>query len=158
METKMLYYKIFEKKVEPVDYVNWAIKMLENSDTSTSLNILSSLSETLNIFEVEDYFYRAVRELGMEEPSQVECSKYYFWYLLKQIIDNESNAINYAYEIYQVVREEFVSEELNVWYEISEMIGDYRYGDNVEGITRESLITTIVKEAKKQLKCNFLLN
>lgn len=158
METKMLYYKIFEKKVEPVDYVNWAIKMLENSDTSTSLNILSSLSETLNIFEVEDYFHRAVRELGMEEPSHDECCKYYFWYLLKQIIDNESNAINYAYEIYQVVREEFVSEELNVWYEISEMIDDYRYGDNVEGITRKSLIKSIVKEAEKQLNCNFLLN
>jgi hypothetical protein len=90
----------------------------------------------------------------MEEPSQVECSKYYFWYLLKQIIDNESNAINYAYEIYQVVREEFVSEELNVWYEISEMIDDYQYGDNVEEITRESLITNIIKEAKKQLNCN----
>ena len=158
METKMLYYKIFEKKVEPVDYVNWAIKMLENSDTSASLNILSSLSETLNIFEVEDYFHRAMRELGMEEPSQDECSKYYFWYLLKQIIDNESNAINYAYEIYQIVSEEFVSEELNVWYEISEMIGDYRYGDNVEGITRESLIKTIVKEVEKQLNCNFLLS
>ncbi|QEY20654.1 hypothetical protein D0S48_08040 [Psychrobacillus sp. AK 1817] len=158
METKMLYYKIFEKKVEPVDYVNWSTQMSENSDTSTSLNILSSLRETLNIFEVEDYFHRAVRELSMEEPTQDECSKYYFWYLLKQIIDNESIAINYAYEIYQVVREEFVSEELNVWYEISEMIDDYRYGDNVEGITRESLITTIVKEAEKQLNCNFLLN
>ncbi|KAA0955437.1 hypothetical protein FQ087_12735 [Sporosarcina sp. ANT_H38] len=158
METKMLYYKIFKKKVEPVDYVNWAIKMLESSDTSASLNILSSLSETLNTFEVEDYFHRAVRELGIEEPSQDKCSKYYFWYLLKQIIDNESNAINYAYEIYQVVREEFVSEELNVWYEISEMIDDYRYGDNIEGITIESLISTIVKEAKKQLNCNFFLN
>ncbi|MFC6039531.1 hypothetical protein ACFPYN_08850 [Paenisporosarcina macmurdoensis] len=158
METKMLYYKIFEKKVEPVDYVNWAIKMLENSDTSTSLSILSSLSEPLNIFEVENYFNRAVRELGMEEPSQDDCSKYYFWYLVKQITDNESNAINYAYEIYQVVREEFVSEELNVWYEISVMIDDYQYGDNVEGITREALITLIVKEAKKQLKCNILLN
>lgn len=158
METKMLYYKIFEKKVEPVDYINWAIKMIENSDTSTSLNILSSLSEPLNIFEVEDYFNRAVRELGVEEPSQDDCSKYYFWYLVKQITDNESNAINYAYEIYQVVREEFVSEELNVWYEISAMIDDYQYGDNVEGITREALITSIVKEAKKQLKCNFLLN
>lgn len=158
METKMLYYKIFEKKVEPVDYVNWAIKMLENSDTSTSLNILSSLSENLNIFEVEGYFHRAVRELGIEESSQDECSKYYFCYLLKQIIDNESNAINYAYEIYQVVREEFVNEELNIWYEISEMIDDYRYGDNVEGITRESLITTIVKVAKKKLNCNFFFN
>ncbi len=158
METNMLYYKIFQKKVEPVDYVNWAIKMLENSDTSTSLNILSTLSETLNIFEVEDYFQRAVRELDVEEPPQDECTKYYFWYLLKQIIDNESYAINYAYEIYQVVPEEYVSENLNVWYEISEMIDDYRYGDNIEEITREYLITTIVKQAKKQLNSNFLLN
>lgn len=158
METKILYYKIFEKKVEPIDYVNWAYKMLGNGISSTSLNILSSLSEPLSIFEVEEYFYRAVREIDIQEPSHEDCAKYFIWNLLKQIIDDEYKAVDYAYEIYEVVREHFINDELNVWYEISEMIDDYRYGDNVVNITRKFLIASIVNEAKKQLKLNFLLN
>ncbi|MGY3190165.1 hypothetical protein [Lysinibacillus sp. RS5] len=158
METKILYYKIFEKKVEPIDYVNWACEMLANGISSTSLNILSSLREPLNIFEVEDYFYRAVKEIDIQEPSHEYCAKYFIRYLLKQIIDDEYKAIDNAYEIYKVIREHFINDEWNVWYEISEMIDDYQFGDNVMNITGKSLISSIVNEANKQLKLNFLLN
>ncbi|NYF26144.1 hypothetical protein [Sporosarcina sp. JAI121] len=158
MDTKILYYKIFERNVEPVDYVNWAFKMLKNEISTTSLSILSSLSKPHNIFEVEDYFHRVVEELSMQEPSHEECAKYYIRNLLRQIIHDETNAINFAYEIYVVVREHFINNKLEIWYEISEMIDDFRYGDNIGNITKDSLITTIVQEAKVQLKSNFLLS
>ena len=158
MDTNILYYKIFEKNVEPVDYVNWANKMLKNEISTTSLCILSSLRKPLNIFEVEDYFRRVVEELSMQEPSHEKCAKYYIRNLLRQIIHDETNAINLAYEIYAVVREHFISDELEIWYEISEMIDDFWYGDNIGNITKDSLMTTIVQEAKVQLKSNFLLS
>ena len=158
MDTKILYYKIFERNVEPVDYVNWAIELLSHEFQSTSLYILSSLSKPLNIFEAEDYFHRIVEELGIQEPSHEECAKYYIRNLLRQIINDETNAINLAYEIYEVVREHFINDELEIWYEISEMIDDFRYGDNIGNITEDSLITTIVQEAKVQLKSNFFSN
>jgi hypothetical protein len=38
------------------------------------------------------------------------------------------------------------------WLEISDMIDDYRYGDNYFNITDEIIHTTIMKEAKSQLE------
>jgi len=158
MHTKILYYKKFKGKELPVDYVNWAYSMLENGISTPSLNILASLREPLNIFEIEDYFKRALVELSMAEPSYEECAKYYIRHLLRRVIDDKNNAINFAYEIYEVVREHFINEELEIWYEISDMIDDFRYGDNMRKITQDFLITTIVQESKKQLSNRFLLN
>ena len=158
MHTKILYYKKFKGNEIPVDYVNWAYSMLERGISTTSLNILASLSEPLNIFEIEDYFKRALGELNMVEPSIEECAKYYIRHLLRQIINDKNNAINLAYEIYEVVREHFINEELEIWYEISEMIDDFRYGDNIRKITQDYLITSIVQESNKQLNNKFLLD
>ena len=132
--------------------------MLENEVSTTSLNILASLREPLNIFEVEDYFNRALDELDIEEPLYEECAKCYIRYLLIQIVDDNNKAMNLAYEIYEVIREHFTNEELDKWFEISEMIDDYRYGDNIKNLTKDFIITIIVALAKKQLSNKFLLN
>jgi hypothetical protein len=50
MDTKILYYKKFEGSVKSIDYVNWAIHMLEKDFSTQSLNILSSFSEPLYFF------------------------------------------------------------------------------------------------------------
>ncbi|WP_458354237.1 hypothetical protein [Peribacillus frigoritolerans] len=158
MDTKILYYKKFEGSVKSIDYVNWAIHMLEEDFTTQSLNILSSFSEPLNIFEVEDYFSRIIRELSLQEPLHEECAKYYIYELLRKIINGEEDVLEIAYEIYNVIREHFTNEELSVWYDISEKIDDYRYGDNITKITKGDLITTIVSEAKKQINSNLNVN
>ncbi|MCM3742463.1 hypothetical protein M3210_19935 [Oceanobacillus luteolus] len=131
---------------------------MENEVSTTSLNILASLREPLNIFEVEDYFNRALDELDIEEPLYEECAKCYIRYLLIQIVDDNNKAMNLAYEIYEVIREHFTNEELDKWFEISEMIDDYRYGDNIKNLTKDFIITIIVDLAKKQLSNKFLLN
>src|SRR5690606_29040973 len=129
--------------------------MLENEISTIYLNILASLREPLNIFEVEDYFNRALDELGIEEPLFEECAKCYIRFLLMQIVDDNNKAIDLAYEIYEVIREHFSNEELNKWFEISEMIDDYRYGDNIDNFNKEFIITINVQEVMTQLsnKC-----
>ncbi|MFU2018852.1 hypothetical protein ACM6Q7_28245 [Peribacillus butanolivorans] len=158
MDTKILYYKKFKGSVKSIEYVNWAMHMLANDFSTQSLSILSSFNEPLNIFEVEDYFSRAIRELSLQQPLHEECAKYYIYELLRKILNDEDDVLEIAYEIYNVIREHFTNEELSVWYDISEKIDDFRYGDNIANITKGNLITTIVNEAKKQLKSNFNLN
>ncbi|MCK2004453.1 hypothetical protein MZM54_24020 [[Brevibacterium] frigoritolerans] len=158
MDTKILYYKKFEGSVKSIDYVNWAIHMLEKDFSTQSLNILSSFSEPLNIFEVEDYFSRIIRELSLQEPLHEECAKYYLYKLLRKIINGEEDVLEIAYEIYNIIREHFTDEELSVWYDISEKIDDYRYGDNITKITKDDLINAIGSEAKKQLNSNLDVN
>jgi hypothetical protein len=152
MDTLILFYKIHQGNVESIDYINWALKMFENDSESISLNILSSLREPLNIFEVEGYFKRALRELDLREPSYEECAAYYIQHLSKRILEDENNAIDIAYEIYEVVRDLDYPKDLEEWYNISEMVDDFRYGDNNSKLSKAALIITIVKEAKNQLR------
>lgn len=158
MDTKILYYKKFEGSIEPVDYINWAIQMLENNFSTQSLNILSSLKKPLNMFEIEDYFTRTIRELSLQKPSHEECAKYYIYELLKRILNNKGDIMSIAYEIYNVVHEHFTNEEVSVWYDISEKIDDFRYGDNITKITKETLIIAIMETAVQQLNSKFFLN
>ena len=152
MDTGVLYYKKFERKVVATDYIEWAFCMLHNGMSSPSLNILVALTGPLNIFELEEYFDRALNELDMAEPSYEESVKDYVEYLLKQIVNDQSKAVGHASEIYVVVCEHFIGEEQARWYEISEMIDDFFYGDNRGNITRDSLNKVIVQASKKQLK------
>ncbi|MFE4354375.1 hypothetical protein ACFVSS_27305 [Peribacillus butanolivorans] len=154
METFILFYKIHQSNVKPIDYINWALKMLENDCSSFSLNILSSLREPLNIFEVEDYFRNALSELDIQEPSYKECAEFYIQHLSKKILENENNAIDIAYQIYVVVRDLDYPEDLEEWCNISDMIDDFRYGDNHSKLSKAALIVTIVNEAKNQLRRN----
>lgn len=156
METGVLYYKKFERKVLAIDYIEWAFCMMHNGMSKPSLNILGSLTEPLNIFEVEDYFNRALNELDIAEPSYEESAKHYVRYLLRQIVDDPSMAIDNAYEIYTIISEHSLDEELERWYEISEMIGDFLYGDNINNITRDFLNKFIIKVSEQQLKNNYL--
>lgn len=159
MYTRILYYKKFEGSIKPVDYVNWAVQMLENDFSTQSLCILASLNEPLNVFEVEDYFMRASRELRLREPTQEECAESYIYDLFGKILNNEDDIFKIVDEIYYVIREHLpIEEELSVWYDISEKVDDFRYGDNITNITKETLAITIVEEAKKQLKSKFFLN
>lgn len=154
MDTFYLFYKINQNDVKPVDYIAWAIKMLENTCSSFSLNILSSLREPFNIFEVEDYFRRALRELDLQEPSFEQCVAHYIRVLSKRILEDENNALDLAYEIYEVVRnfDYPYPTDLEEWYNISEMIDNYRYGDNSSKLSKEILILIIKREAKNQLR------
>ncbi|PID16713.1 hypothetical protein CSV63_02160 [Sporosarcina sp. P34] len=152
MNTGVLYYKIFERKVLATDYIEWAFYMLHNGKSTPSLNVLVSLSKPLNTFEVEEYFNRAITELNIAIPSSEESARHYVRYLLRETIDDPSKAIDNAYDIYKIVREHFLDEEQDIWYEISEMIDDLLYGDNIKDITRTSLTKCIVLESEHQLK------
>ncbi|ARF17834.1 hypothetical protein [Sporosarcina ureae] len=156
MDTGVLYYKIFERKVLATDYIGWAFYMLHNGNSTPSLNVLSSLIKPLNIFEVEEYFNRAINELNISKPSYEESARHYVRYLLREIVDDPSKAIDNAYDIYKIVREHFLDEEQDIWYEISEMIDDLFYGDNIKNITQTSLTKVIVLESEHQLKNKFL--
>ncbi|ARF18658.1 hypothetical protein [Sporosarcina ureae] len=155
MDTGVLYYKILERKVLATDYIGWAFYMLHNEKSTPSLNVLVSLIKPLNIFEVEEYFNRAINELNIAKPSYEESAGHYVRYLLREIVDDPSIAIENAYDIYKIAREHFLDEEQDIWYGISEMIDDFLYGDNIKNITRTSLTKVIVLESEHQLKNKF---
>lgn len=128
--------------------------MLENNCSSFSLNILSSLREPLNIFEVEDYFGRVLSEMELQEPSYEECARYYILHLSEKILQDKNNAVDIVYDINTVIRDIDYPEDLEEWFIISDMIDEFHYGGNNFKLTKDELIATIMNEAKSQLKNN----
>jgi len=149
METPILFYKLYLGKAQSSEFVHWAISMLEKGHTSYSLKILSSLREPLNIFEVDDYFRRTLDELQLPEPSFEECADFYIKDLSKKILENNDDILDLAYEIFKVASSLGYPEELQEWIHISDMIDDFRYGDNYKNIDQKELIVTIRKEAEE---------
>ena len=51
---------------------------------------------------------RASREIELRKPSYEECAQYYINHLLKTILEDKNNAIEVAYEVYEVSREQVI--------------------------------------------------
>lgn len=156
MNTLQLFYKIYQnhKDIKSVDYINWALTMLEDNCSSFSLNILSSLSEPLNIFEVEDYFRRALSEMELQEPSYEECARYNILQLSEKLLQDKKNVFEIVYDINLVIRDIDYPEDLKEWFIISDMVDEFQYGGNDFNLTKQEVITAIMDEAKNQLKNN----
>ncbi len=156
MNTLQLFYKIYQnhKDIKSVDYINWALTMLEDNCSSFSLNILSSISEPLNIFEVEDYFRRALSEMELQEPSYEECVRYNILQLSEKLLQDKKNVFEIVYDINLVIRDIDYPEDLKEWFIISDMVDEFQYGGNDFNLTKEEVITAIMDEAKNQLKNN----
>ncbi|MFZ0576269.1 MAG: hypothetical protein WAM41_02075 [Psychrobacillus psychrotolerans] len=157
MQTNALFYKIQKGTVITKDYVNWSINLLENDVSSPSVNIISSFLTGESIFEVEEYFNRALNELEIQKPTFEICARAYIGHLANKIIkeNNHSFTFDFAYKIYRIVASDLdYPDDLMEWYEISEMIDEQRNGDIPLEFNESQVISTIKNEANIFLGLN----
>lgn len=157
MQTNALFYKIQKGTVLTEDYVNWSINLLENDVSSPSVNIISSFSFGESIFEVEEYFNRALNELETQKPTFEICARAYIGYLANKIIKENNNSFTFdlAYMIYRIVALDLdYPDDLMEWYEISEMIDEQRNVDIPLEFNESQVITKIKNEANIFLGLN----
>lgn len=88
---------------DAADYIAWAHRRLQVGDESPALLKLSALTEETKIFEVESYFQKALRELGLELPTLdgYETIKMLARDILSTTDDEEINRL--AREIFHLV-------------------------------------------------------
>ncbi|MEK5146786.1 hypothetical protein MKX53_07070 [Psychrobacillus sp. FSL K6-4615] len=157
MQTNALFYKIQKGTVITKDYVNWSINLLENDVSLPSVNIISSFLTGESIFEVEEYFNRALNELEIQKPTFEICARAYIGHLANKIIkeNNHSFTFDFAYKIYRIVASDLdYPDDLMEWYEISEMIDEQRNGDIPLEFNESQVISTIKNEANIFLGLN----
>ncbi|KPB05431.1 hypothetical protein [Bacillus sp. CHD6a] len=150
MDTNALFYKIQKESVTTEDYIKWSHFLLANQISTPTLNIISSLSFNENIFEVEDLFKRASKEIGIQVPNFDTSARAYIAYLAKNIIKvtNSPKIFDLADKIYRIVVELQYPEALMEWYNISEMIDQLKYDDVTLEFNNDDVILKIKKEAK----------
>ncbi|WP_417897665.1 hypothetical protein ABN702_15400 [Bacillus haimaensis] len=152
MKTPALFYKINKNSVTTSDYILWSHHSLEKGSSSPSLSILSSFSKGDNIFEVEAYFKRAMKELEIEEPCFAECARGYIGFLAEEIIKGNNCApiFDLAREILLIVATELdYPDDLMEWYEISELIDRLQYDREALDVVEEDVLSLIREAAKR---------
>jgi len=151
MQSNALFYIIQKEIVSVEDYINWSHILLENNVSSPSLNIIASFSFEDNIFEVEEYFNKALNELEIQKPSFEVSARAYIELLANKIIkvNNQSEMFSLAKRIFHIVATELdYPDDLLEWYEISEMIDRLQYDEAALEFNEDDILSKIKYEAE----------
>jgi len=108
-----------------------------------------SVNESLNLFEIEEMFAKAMKALQQEAPSKENCWDNHLKRLHSQLLVPNEDAISIVKEIYGCTIEHELCEEQMNWQEISDAIDDFQYGDNQLGYKQDKINEMIVTQARK---------
>lgn len=150
--TNVLFYKKYKQLINIEDYVEWACNMLLKDIDTESIRVVASFNKTDSIFEVEEYFYKALKELGIKEPAPESCARSYIRHVSEMILEGKYDIFGLAYVIYRVVSSLGYPEDLMEWFDISEMIEDITsstFSTNL--FTKEDVKKRIIEQAAIQI-------
>lgn len=125
--------------------VAWAMSLLEQGVDTKNLAVLATFIQPLNEFEVEDYFQRVLRELGIRQPCAEEAIEGYAKALAKEVIDGELAPEVGASMIYQA----------NVQAGYPESFGEYTvlddewYCECINGWSKQQRREEIIKACRE---------
>jgi len=109
------------------DLPDWAINCLEKGFDSKSLRMLASMSKWDSPSELGNYFQRSLKELGWDKIEERDYLMRYAEILAKEIVEDKTDPIKAALEIYGILKTLDYPAELYNFIEIDEMIWDYEY-------------------------------
>lgn len=149
IELLELYYKRYTGTVQAVDYVEWAMHHLYLDIFEVNKLAGMSLTDSLNLFEIEAMFVEAMKKWQRSAPSIEECIAFHLQSLHSQLLIPNVNAIKVVKEIYGCAIQHTCNEDQMNWQEISDVIDDFQYGDNQTGYTEELINNMITANARK---------
>ncbi|MFS0880832.1 hypothetical protein [Metabacillus niabensis] len=149
IELLELYYKKYTNTVQASDYVDWAIAYLYMDVLEINKLASMGMNRELNLFEIEEMFAAAMKALLREPPTKKQCLDYHLKQLHSQLLQPNKHAISIVKEIYKCIIENELFVEQQKWQEISDIIDDFQYGDNIHGYTSDNLNEMIMAHARK---------
>lgn len=147
IELLELYYKKYTDTVKESDYVEWANHYLYMD--VLEIKKLASMREPFNLFEIEEMFDRAMKEIQREAPSKELCLNDHIKNLHSQLLMPNVEAVSIVREIYSCTIDHDLFEEQMNWQGISDAIDDFQYGDNQHRYTQEQIDEMIIAHARK---------
>lgn len=131
------------------DFSDWAVTRIEQGKDSKNICILASMYDAQSYFDIEDYFYRSLQELGWNFPNKEECLERYAKFIAQKIVDGEIE----PFQGCAIMRE--INNSLGHPANLSHWISLYWAGDDLdlEGqiLTNEEFNKRIIQEAKRYL-------
>jgi hypothetical protein len=116
-------------RVTAADYVEWATGMLTDGRDSPNLRMLAGLDERGSVFEAEEHFTRALRELQIPEPDETGKLRAYACDLARQILDGTLATEAGVKALYQVCLVTGYARPFMVWLYLDDALDSIRAGD-----------------------------
>jgi hypothetical protein len=118
--------KLLAERFLNKEYVSdWAIKCLEKGFDSKSLRMLAATNNLDAPSQTDEYFNRALRELGWDKIEIHDYLMQYAKILSREIVEDKTDPIKASREIYQILMDLDYPSELHAWFDFDEMISDY---------------------------------
>ena len=144
-----LAYRIQKQTVTAADTIAWAHRRLELGNECEGLFNLAALTNDANIFEVENYFKQALRELQLElyELTSYEVMKV----LAQEIVDAKDGEEmkRLARELFHLACEAGYPDNMSEWVEISDMQDRLQYDVKRPPFTEQDVLEKIQQAARQ---------
>ncbi|MCY9670852.1 hypothetical protein M5X11_39225 [Paenibacillus alginolyticus] len=148
-ETNLILYKKFNNTVTTKDYLKWANTLAESDVESDTLYMILSMSTNESLFVFEEYYDKALYELGISIPGFEECARTYLYFLCKEIINGTRNNFDIVRDIFRVIVELNHPVDLSIWMNLDEDIDRIIYDDKYYKPNETEVRDQILVEAKK---------
>lgn len=117
-------------RVMAKDYVEWATGMLTDGHDAPNLRMLAGLDEHGSVFEAEEHFSRALRELQIPEPDETGKLRAYACDLARQILAGTLAPEAGVKELYQICLATEYARPFMVWLYLDDALDSIRAGDH----------------------------
>jgi hypothetical protein len=139
-------------RVSAADYVAWATGMLVDGHDSPTLRVLAGLDERGSVFETEEYFSRALRELQIPEPDEAGKMRAYAYDLARQILGGTLAAEEGVRALYQICLASGYARPFMVWLYLDDALDSIKAGDypyTYESATADNFAGIVKAEARR---------
>ena len=115
---------------EKNDFISWAIDELVAGNESEALAVLAEFDEGVSSFELQEYFEKVKRELGVSEPTRLEALDQYTTYLAQSILDPGSDYRSIVAKLATLCHTNNYPSNLMEWYELDDGLSDLASAKN----------------------------
>ena len=131
LSSKALFGRRLLGHISALDYIDWAVEMLLQDYDSLDLRILAGLDRQSSIFEVEGYFFRALKELNIEaEVEAKDAVQAYAYQIAQQIINGHFSSSRRAIRnLYRICVDTNYASDYRVWLELDDALDSLQAGD-----------------------------
>ena len=143
--TLELLGKLLVGHADAMGYVDWAIAQLEAGRVTKNIQILAGLPKPVSALEAEDYFYKAMGDLGWQVPGEESTLWHYAGVVAHDIVSGARNPVDGCHEIYRIYRALGYPGSLVAWLYLDEELEVGSYAD----LRGERLRSAIIAEAKR---------
>ncbi len=113
------------------------------------------MSKADSASEIDTYFRRSLKELGWERLEKQDYLIRYAKILAREIIEDKTDPLSASREIYQILVELEYPPELHGWFELNEMIWEYKYffqtGNRGYYFLPKEQLIKVIKEVSAEL-------